>query len=185
MIDRLWQDVRYTVRSLRKAPLFTLAAVATLALGIGANAALFSVSDAMALRPPDVPNPGNLVRVFTSTKDTPYGEVPYPDYQDFRRQATSVSGLVAYETADFALATTREASATYLGGWLVSANFFTVLGVEPALGRGFLPNEDTRAVASGDHQLQAVAARVRQRSECHRSRGAAEQRAVHSGRCRS
>ena len=142
MIDRLWQDVRYTVRSLSKAPLFTLAAVATLALGIGANAALFSVSDAMALRPPDVPNPGNLVRVFTSTKDTPYGEVPYPDYQDFRRQATSVSGLVAYETADFALATTREASATYLGGWLVSANFFTVLGIEPALGRGFLPNED-------------------------------------------
>ena len=132
MIDQLWQDVRYTVRSLSKAPLFTLAAVATLALGIGANAALFSVSDAMALRPPDVPNPGNLVRVFTSTKDTPYGEVPYPDYQDFRRQATSVSGLVAYETADFALATTREASATYLGGWLVSANFFTVLGVRPA-----------------------------------------------------
>ena len=56
MIDRLWQDVRYTVRSLTKAPLFTLAAVATLALGIGANAALFSVTDAM-VRPPDVPNP--------------------------------------------------------------------------------------------------------------------------------
>lgn len=155
MIDRLWQDVRYTARSLRKAPLFTLAAVATLALGIGANAALFSVSDAMVLRPPDVPNPGNLVRVFTSTKDRPYGEVPFPDYMDFRRQAASVSGLVAYEPADFALATTREASATYLGGWLVSANFFTVLGVEPVLGRGFLPEEDTAPslVAVISHRL--------------------------------
>ncbi len=155
MIDRLWQDVRYTVRSLSKAPLFTLAAVATLALGIGANAALFSVSDAMAMRPPDVPHPGDLVRVFTSTKDTPYGEVPYPDYRDFRRQATSVSGLVAYESADFALARTREASATYLGGWLVSANFFTVLGVEPTLGRGFLPEEDTTpsSVAVISHRL--------------------------------
>jgi predicted permease len=142
MIDRLWQDVRYTVRSLAKAPLFTFAAVATLALGIGANAALFSVADATALRPPDVPNAANLVRVFTSTKDTPYGELPYPDYDAFRRQATSVSGLVAYESVDIALAKTPRASAIYLGGWLVSANFFTVLGVEPALGRGFRPEED-------------------------------------------
>lgn len=155
MIDRLWQDVRFAVRSLSKAPLFTLAAVATLALGIGANAALFSVTDGMVLRPPDVPNPGNLVRVFTSTKDTPYGEVPYPDFQDFRRQATSVSGLVAYESADFALAARPEASATYLGGWLVSANFFTVLGVEPTRGRGFLPEEDVTpsSVAVISHRL--------------------------------
>jgi predicted permease len=155
MIDRLWQDVRYTVRSLAKAPLFTLAVVVTLALGIGANAALFSVADATAMRPPDVPNPGNLVRVFTSTKDTLYGEVPYPDYQEFRRQATSVSDLVAYESADFALAKTRDTSAVYLGGWLVSANFFTVLGVEPALGRGFRPEEDTApaSVAVISHRL--------------------------------
>jgi predicted permease len=142
MIDRVWQDLRYTVRSLTKAPLFALAAIATLALGIGANAALFSVADATALRPPDVPNPGELVRVFTSTKDSPYGELPYPDYQDFRREARSVSGLVAYESADFALSRTRDASASYVGGWLVSANFFSVLGVEPALGRGFRPEED-------------------------------------------
>lgn len=143
MIDRLWQDVRYTLRSLAKSPLFTCAAIATLALGIGANAALFSVADATALRPPDVPDAAKLVRVFTSTKDTPYGELPYPDYHDFRRQATSVSGLVAYESADVALAKTPRASAIYLGGWLVSANFFTVLGVEPALGRGFRPEEDS------------------------------------------
>jgi predicted permease len=155
MIDRLWQDVRYTVRSLAKAPLFTFAAVATLALGIGANAALFSVADATALRPPDVPNAANLVRVFSSTKDTPYGELPYPDYEDFRRQATSLSGLVAYESVDVALAKTSRTSAMYLGGWLVSANFFTVLGVEPALGRGFRPEEDRSpsAVAVISHRL--------------------------------
>ena len=78
MIDRVWQDLRYTVRSLTKAPLFTLAAIATLALGIGANAALFSVADATALRPPDVPNPGELVRVFTSTKDCRSASFPTP-----------------------------------------------------------------------------------------------------------
>ena len=155
MMDRLWQDVRYTVRSLAKAPLFTFAAVATLALGIGANAALFSVADATALRPPDVPNAANLVRVFTSTKDTPYGELPFPDYDNFRRQATSVSGLVAYESADVALAKTPRTSAIYLGGWLVSANFFTVLGVEPALGRGFRSEDDRSpsAVAVISHRL--------------------------------
>ena len=155
MIDRLWQDVRHAVRSLIKAPLFTLAAVATLALGIGANAALFSVADATALRPPDVPNPGELVRVFSSTKDWPYGELPYPDYQDFRREARSLSGLVAYESADFALSKTRNASAIYLGGWLVSANFFSVLGVEPALGRGFRPEEEgsPSSVAVISHRL--------------------------------
>ena len=155
MIGRLWQDVRCTVRSLAKAPSFTFAAVATLALGIGANAALFSVADATALRPPDVPNATNLVRVFSSTKDTPYGELPYPDYVDFTRQATSVSGLVAYESADVALAKTPRTSAIYLGGWLVSANFFTVLGVEPALGRAFRPEEDRSpsAVAVISHRL--------------------------------
>ena len=117
----------------------------TLALGIGANAAMFSFADATAWRPPDVPRPEDIVRVFASSKDTPLGEVSYPDYLDLRDQSRSLAGLVAYETGDFALATSPEEPARYLGGWLVSANFFSVLDVEPEVGRGFLRQEETVA----------------------------------------
>jgi predicted permease len=155
VIESLWRDIRLAVRSLRSAPIFALAAIATLALGIGANAAMFSIADATALRPPDVPEPGELVRVFSNTKDTPYGELPYPDYVDFRTGAKSLSGVLAYESADFALAKNRQSSALYLGGWIVSANFFDVLGVDLALGRGFHPEEETipSPVAVISHRL--------------------------------
>jgi predicted permease len=142
MLDYLRQDVIYALRSVRRSPQFTAAVVVTLALGIGANTAMFSFADATALRPPDVPRPGEIVRVFTSAADTPYGEVSYPDFLDLRNGIRTLSGLVAYETSDFSFAIDREQPATYLGGWIVSANFFSVLGVEPTVGRGFLPEED-------------------------------------------
>lgn len=142
MIDSIRQDLRIALRSFRNAPQFTLAAVLTLALGIGANAAMFSLADATALRPPDVPRPGELVRIFTTSKDTPFGEMSYPDFRDLRAGTKTLSGLVAYDTGDFALTSDPKEPARYLGGWLVTTNFFSVLGVEPALGRGFLPQED-------------------------------------------
>ena len=143
LADSILQDVKYALRSFSGAPQFTAAAVLTLALGIGANTAMFSFADATALRPPDVPRPGEIVRVFTSSKDTPFGEVSYPDYYDLRTRARTLASLVAYETGDFVLATSPQKPANYLGGWLVSANFFSALGVEPNMGRGFLPEEDT------------------------------------------
>ncbi len=116
---------------------------------------MFSFADATALRPPDVPRPSEIVRVFTSSKDTPLGEVSYPDYLDMRSETKTLTGLVAYETGDFALATSPREPAKYLGGWVVSANFFSVLGVEPVVGRGFLPQEDAAAstVAVISHRL--------------------------------
>ncbi|HLG56106.1 MAG TPA: ABC transporter permease [Vicinamibacterales bacterium] len=146
MIDTIWQDVKYAARSLRRTPAFAAAAIITLALGIGANTAMFGVADATALRPPDVPRPGEIVRVFSSTPEAPYGDASYPDYLDFRANATTLSGLIAYETADFALARNRDQPAQYLGGWAVSSNFFAVLGVEPTLGRGFRA-DDERSMA--------------------------------------
>jgi len=143
MSDGLVQDVKYALRSLIRTPRFTAAAVLTLALGIGANTAMFSVADATALRPPDVPRPGEIVRVFTSSKDVPYDEVSYPDFLAFRAATKTLTGLVGYETGDFALASDAQQPAKYLGGWLVSANFFSVLDVEPAIGRGFLASEET------------------------------------------
>ncbi len=145
MLDSIGQDLKFALRSLKRTPQFTAAAVMTLALGIGANAAMFSFADATAWRPPDVPRPEDIVRVFASSKDTPLGEVSYPDYLDLRDQSRSLAGLVAYKTGDFALATSPEEPARYLGGWLVSANFFSVLDVEPEVGRGFLRQEETVA----------------------------------------
>ena len=84
VIDGIVQDVKYALRSFRRTPQFTAAAVMTVALGIGANTAMFSLADATALRPPDVPRAGEIVRVFTSSKDTPFGEVSYPDSLDLR-----------------------------------------------------------------------------------------------------
>jgi predicted permease len=155
VIENIWQDLKYAARSLRRTPAFAAAAIITLALGIGANTAMFGVADATALRPPDVPRPAEIVRVFSSTPEAPYGEVSYPDYLDFRASATTVLGLVAYEPADFALAKTRDQPAQYLGGWAVSANLFSVLDVEPRLGRGFRADDErTQArVAVISHRL--------------------------------
>jgi predicted permease len=147
MTDSIVQDIRYALRSFSRTPQFTAAAVLTLALGIGANTAMFSFADATSLRPPDVPRPDEIVRVFTSSRDTPFGEVSYPDYQDLRARTRTLASLVAYETGDFSLAANPREPAKYLGGWIVSANFFSALGVEPAIGRGFLPEEDTVASA--------------------------------------
>ena len=148
MIDGIRQDLRIALRSFRNAPQFTVAAVLTLALGIGTNAAMFSLADATALRPPDVPRPGELVRVFTTSRDIPFGEVSYPDFLELRERKKTLSGLAAYDTGDFALANDPREPARYLGGWLVTTNFFSVLGVQPVLGRGFLPEEDDEALAT-------------------------------------
>ncbi len=96
MIDTLWQDLKYAARSWRRTPGFAVAAIVTLALGIGANTAMFSFADATALRPPDVPRADEIVRVFTSSRDTPFGEVSYPDYRDFVARTRTLRGLVAY-----------------------------------------------------------------------------------------
>ena len=154
-LEGVWQDVRFAARSLTRTPVFAMTAVLTLAVGIGANAAMFSMADATGFRPPDVPRPGELIRIFSTSIDAPFGEVSYPDYVDFRSRVTSISGLVAYEVLDFSLARTPTDAAEYVGGAAVSGNFFSVLEVEPHLGRGFgFDDERTDArVAVLSHRL--------------------------------
>ena len=140
-MTRIWHRTSSThVRSLRRTPQFTAAAVMTLALGIGANTAMFSFADATALRPPDVPRPGEIVRVFTSSKDTPFGEVSYPDYLDFRARTKTLAGLVAYETGDFALAikSGRNRRDTSAAGLSVPTSS-RCSASSRTIGRGFLP----------------------------------------------
>jgi predicted permease len=139
-------DIRYALRTLRRSPAFTLAAVLTLALGIGANTTIFSMVSAVLLRPPaQVREPDRLVHVFTSDYSGPrYGASSYADYLDFQEGATALSGLAAFAPSPLNFSTGGGASRVW--GEEVSGNYFTVLGVAPALGRTFVAGaERTRA----------------------------------------
>jgi predicted permease len=135
-------DIRYVLRTLRRSPAFTLAAVLTLALGIGANTTIFSVVSAVLLRPPaQVREPDRLVHVFTSDYSGPrYGASSYADYLDFREDAAGLSGLTAFAPTPLNFSTGGAASRVW--GEEVSGDYFTVLGVAPALGRTFIPDAE-------------------------------------------
>jgi putative ABC transport system permease protein len=135
------QDLRYALRQLRKSPGFTAVAVITLALGIGANTAIFSVVDAVLLRPLPFQKPDRLV----SVKPTEPGRrddvgVSYPAFLDWRSQNHVFAGLSAFRTDDFTL--TGRGEPAHLTGAVVSANLFSLLGVGPIEGRNFLATED-------------------------------------------
>ncbi len=134
-------DVRYAHRMFAKNPGFTAIAVLSLALAIGANSAVFSLADALLLRPLPVRDPGSVVTVSTTPPDNPFGGVSYPNYRDFRDRLRSFDGMVAFQFSTWGVATSAKDAAEMRMGAFVSGNFFQVLGVEPTLGRGFLPDE--------------------------------------------
>jgi putative ABC transport system permease protein len=142
MIGDLGQDVRYGLRMLAKNPAFTAIAVLALALGIGANSAIFSVVNAILLRPLPYKNPEQLVMVWENAthlgfpKDTP----PAANFLDWREQATAFTGMSAFAKRSFNLTGVGEPER--LDGRRVSANLFDVLGVRPIVGRTFVPQED-------------------------------------------
>src|SRR5687767_4257897 len=96
MLDTLLQDIRYGLRVMRANPAMTLTAVASLALGIGANASMFTIVNATLLRSLPVEKPGELVYGFSGTRDSPWSTTSYPDYVDYRDHAKLFSGLAAY-----------------------------------------------------------------------------------------
>ena len=139
----LLQDVRYALRTLSKQPGFTLVAVVTLALGIGANTAIFSVIDAALLRALPYRAPGRLVHLWETkrSRDFEQREASYPDFLDWRAQGSEVfEGLAGYTPRPFTLADAGEATRTR--GAAVTANFFDLLGVNAAAGRAFVAGED-------------------------------------------
>src|SRR5208282_4177315 len=140
-MNRLLQDLRYALRQLSKNPGFTAVAVLTLALGIGANSAIFSVVYAVLLRPLPFHDPGRLVVVKTMEPGRldDIG-VSYPVFLDWRSQNHVFEGLSVFRTDSSTL--TGRAEPAHLTGAVVSANIFAVLGVTPAMGRNFLPAED-------------------------------------------
>jgi predicted permease len=141
MMQTLWQDLRYGARILRKKPGFALIAVITLALGIGANTAIFSVVNGALLRPLPVKEPEHLVGLYRKIPQDPnYNRFSYPNYVDVRDRNRVFEGLAAYYFAPFNLSGASQTERVF--GKVVSGNYFSVLGVEMALGRGFLPEED-------------------------------------------
>src|SRR5580765_1398480 len=139
-MNGMFQDLRFAWRSLRKTPAFTAVAVITLAIGIGANTAIFSVVDAVLLRPLRFPHPERLGSLAELDEAGNRDNVGWATYADWRRQAKS---FVDIAVASFWNPTLTGGSvAEPLEGLRVSDGFFRLLGVQPALGRDFLPEED-------------------------------------------
>ncbi len=156
----LLQDIRYGVRMLLKQPGFALIAVVALALGVGANATIFSFVNGLVLRPIEgVTEPERLAAVYTSDYDSGiYGASSYPDYVDFRDQVDAFEGLAACEETVMSLTGVDEAER--LRGAYVTGNYFDVLGVGARFGRMLQPADD---VTPGAHPVVAISHSVWQR----------------------
>jgi len=144
-IETLFQDLRYGMRMLLKNPGFTLIAVITLALGIGANTAIFNIVNALLLRPmPGVVEPERLVQVGRTYEDSAFDSLSYPDYLDYREQNTVFSGIAVYSKTPLHLSNAEtEGRAERVRGELVSGGYFSTLGVKAVLGRTLTPDDDT------------------------------------------
>jgi MacB-like periplasmic core domain/FtsX-like permease family len=142
-MDTLLRDLRYALRSLARSPVFTTVAVLTLALGIGANATIFSLVNAVMLRPPaQVRAPDRLVWIYTSDYSGPaYSASSYRDYEVFAGETGTLSGAAAFAPRPVNLV--EGGQTTRLLAELVSVNYFDVLGVRPAPGRAFQPDDGT------------------------------------------
>ena len=141
-MGNLWQDVRYGVRMLLKSPGISIVATIALALGIGANTAIFSVVNAVLLRPLAFPDSDRLEMVWETdqTRGVRHGSFSYPNFFDVRSQNQSFEHLSCYHDADYIM--TGRGDATRVRGLVVTADLFPVLGVSPILGRWFVPDED-------------------------------------------
>ncbi|MPY88819.1 MAG: FtsX-like permease family protein [Luteitalea sp.] len=142
-LEALWHDVRYGTRMLLKAPGFTAVAVLSLAIGIGANTAIFSLVDKVLIRKLPVPEPDRLVVVSANRGQGVATTSNFPDFVDYRDKNEVFDGLVAYTQR--AMTLSEGGQAERIQGLIVSGNYFTALRLRPALGRGFLPEEDKTA----------------------------------------
>jgi putative ABC transport system permease protein len=135
-----WQDLRYGIRVLIKNPGVTAAAVITLALGIGANTAIFSVINGVLLRPLPLADPDRVVMLSSSFEDSKKGFSSFPNLRDWRSQSGSCEDMAAFKSFGFTL--TGDGEAERVQGARVSSNFFSLLRVNPVLGRSFVAEEE-------------------------------------------
>jgi macrolide transport system ATP-binding/permease protein len=139
-MDTLLNDLRYAVKMLWKSKGLTVLAVSSLAIGIGANSAIFSIVNSLLLRPRPVANPEQIVELYSGDTENPYHTLSYPSYLDFRANNEVFSGLAAYGIRQYKLGGPGQVEQVW--GEAVSGNYFDVLGVPAALGRTFAAEED-------------------------------------------
>jgi predicted permease len=156
------QDLKHGIRMLFKNPGFTFVAIISIAIGVGANAAMFSFADGLVFRPLPVPRSGEVVTVSGQERSVGFGNrrVSYPDYIDVRDRSRSFSGLVAYTIAITSFSDRADEPAQRKVGKAVSGNYFDAMGVRPGLGRTFrldedhVPGRDAVVVLDHDEWLQ-------------------------------
>jgi ABC-type antimicrobial peptide transport system permease subunit len=139
-MQTLWQDLVYGVRILAKNRGFTLIVVLTLALGIGANTALFSVVDGVLLKPLPFRNPDRIIALFEHRLEFERASISYPNFLDWQRENRTFDALAAFRPDDFSLTGAGQAEKVHAD--MVSAEFFSILGVRLAAGREFSHDED-------------------------------------------
>lgn len=152
-MQTILQDLRYGARMLLKKPGFTLIAVITLALGIGANTAIFSLVNTALLRPLPVAEPDQLVSLNSVSEkgDRNFPTLSYPNYRDLRDRNDALSGLIAYRMT--AVSLSHDGTNERVWGYLATGNYFEVLGINPALGRLFNEDDDKR---QGAHPVAVI-----------------------------
>jgi predicted permease len=136
------QDVRFALRTLHKNAGYTCAAVLTLALGIGANTAIYTVIDSVLLHPVPFANPDRLIAIYQKTARSEKNSIPYLNFLDWQKQTRTFESIAGWRTDGFAM--TGRGDPEELMGMMVSENLFPVLGVQPRLGRSFTKDEDQR-----------------------------------------
>ena len=136
----LTQDLRYAIRMLVKSPGFAAIAIVTLALGVSANTALFSVVNSVLLNPLPYPDPERLVAVYGKTPGFDHGPIAYLNFLDWQRDTKTFSSMAMYRNQDYNFTGTSESER--LSGYMISASFFSTLGVNPILGRTFSFDDD-------------------------------------------
>src|SRR6185503_10900705 len=139
-MSELLQNTRYALRQLRNRPEFATVAVLTLALGIGANTALFSIVNGVLFSRLPYPEPERLVTLSESKPNFEYGSISYPNFRDWQRNNRTFSAMAIYRAYAFSL--TGSGEAEQVSGEFVSSDLFPLLGVNPATGRVFAAGED-------------------------------------------
>jgi len=184
-LESIWADVRYSLRQLRKSPGFTITVVISLTLGLGANTTIFTFVNAMLLRPPAVADAGHLVEVMERNPKASgidaYMPLSNPGYTLLRDHNRTLSGFTSFDGDPRPVSWSHDGQGQMVFGQLVSSNFFSVLEVEPSIGRFFQPEEDKNRprCAHRGHQSFILAAPVWRRSLGHWPRPGAERSQLH------
>jgi predicted permease len=144
-VETLWHDIRFGLRMLRKSPVFTTVAVLTLALGIGANTAIFSIVNGVLLHPLPFPHSEELIILHESKPNFEFGGISFPNFKDWRKDNHSFSSMSVSRGYYFSL--TGKGAAELVDGQYMTSGFFETLGVTPLLGRTFTEQEEIRGAA--------------------------------------